>query len=143
VPSMGSVGDAYDSALAESFSASLETELLMRHRFATRTEAWRALFDYIEAFYNSHRRHSTLGYLSGGVRAARRATGGRRSRTRSGGTGPRNRRPRSLRIEFTRPVRHPGTARDLTTRAGAADGEKRRNSKTGLAQVAGVWAVRE
>jgi len=64
LPSMGSVGDAYDNALAESFFASLETELLMRHRFATRTEARLALFDYIEAFYNSHRRHSALGYLS-------------------------------------------------------------------------------
>ena len=63
-PSMGSIGDAYDNALAEAFFASLETELLMRHRFATRKAARLALFDYIEAFYNSHRRHSALGYLS-------------------------------------------------------------------------------
>ena len=61
---MGSIGDAYDNALAEAFFASLETELLMRHRFATRKAARLALFDYIEAFYNSHRRHSALGYLS-------------------------------------------------------------------------------
>ncbi len=63
-PSMGSIGDAYDNALAESFFASLETELLMRHTFATRNAARLALFDFIEGFYNSHRRHSALGYLS-------------------------------------------------------------------------------
>ncbi len=63
-PSMGTVGDAYDNALAESFFATVETELLMRHTFATRKAARLALFDYIEGFYNSHRRHSALGYLS-------------------------------------------------------------------------------
>ena len=63
-PSMGSVGDAYDNALAEAFFATLETELLRRHTFATRQAARLALFEFIEAFYNSHRRHSALGYLS-------------------------------------------------------------------------------
>ncbi len=63
-PSMGSVGDAYDNALVEAFFASLKTELLMRHTFATRKAARLALFDYIEGFYNSHRRHSALGYFS-------------------------------------------------------------------------------
>jgi len=63
-PSMGSVGDAYDNALAEAFFASLKTELLLQHTFATRKAARLALFDYIEGFYNSHRRHSALGYLS-------------------------------------------------------------------------------
>lgn len=63
-PSMGSVGDAYDNALAEAFFASLKTELLLQHTFATRQAARLALFDYIEGFYNSHRRHSALGYLS-------------------------------------------------------------------------------
>jgi len=63
-PSMGSVGDAYDNALAEAFYATLETELLMRHTFATRAAARLALFDFIEGWYNSHRRHSALGYLS-------------------------------------------------------------------------------
>ncbi len=64
VPSMGSIGDAYDNALAEAFFATLETELLMRHTFATRKAARLALFDFIEGFYNSHRRHSALEYLS-------------------------------------------------------------------------------
>jgi transposase InsO family protein len=64
MPSMGSVGDAYDNALVEAFFASLKTELLTRQTFATRKAARLALFDYIEAFYNSHRRHSALGYLS-------------------------------------------------------------------------------
>jgi len=62
--SMGSVGDAYDNALAEAFFATLETELLMRQVFVTRKAARLALFDFVEGFYNSHRRHSALGYLS-------------------------------------------------------------------------------
>jgi hypothetical protein len=50
---MGSVGDAYDNALAEAFFATLETELLMRHAFATRKAARLALFDFIEGFYSA------------------------------------------------------------------------------------------
>ncbi len=61
---MGSVGDCYDNALCESFFASLECELLDRRRFATKAEARLALFEYIEGFYNTRRRHSSLGYLS-------------------------------------------------------------------------------
>jgi putative transposase len=63
-PSMGSVGDAYDNAMAESFFATLECELLARHRFHTRTEARVAVFDYLEGFYNPRRRHSALGQRS-------------------------------------------------------------------------------
>lgn len=63
-PSMGSVGDCYDNAMAESFFATLECELLARHRFRTHAEARRAVFEFIEGFYNPHRRHSALGYLS-------------------------------------------------------------------------------
>jgi transposase InsO family protein len=64
VASMGSVGDCYDNAVTESFFATLECELLDRTRFATRTQARTAVFDYLEGFYNRIRRHSTLGYLS-------------------------------------------------------------------------------
>jgi putative transposase len=63
-PSMGSVGDAYDNALCESFFATLECELLDRQRFPTRAEAQWAVFDYIEGWYNPRRRHSALDYLS-------------------------------------------------------------------------------
>jgi putative transposase len=63
-PSMGSVGDAYDNALCESFFATLECELFDRHRFATPAAARLAVFDYIEGWYNPHRRHSALDYLS-------------------------------------------------------------------------------
>jgi putative transposase len=63
-PSMGSVGDAYDNALCESFFATLECELLARCRFATQAEARMAVFDFIEGFYNPRRRHSALAYLS-------------------------------------------------------------------------------
>ncbi len=63
-PSMGSVGDAYDNALCESFFATLECELLERERFRTREEAGRAVFEFIEGWYNPHRRHSSIGYAS-------------------------------------------------------------------------------
>ena len=52
------------NALAESFFATLETELLHRTRFPTRSHARTAIFDYIEGFYNPHRRHSAIGYHS-------------------------------------------------------------------------------
>jgi len=63
-PSMGSVGDAYDNAMCESFFATLECELLDRHRFKTQAEARIAIFEFIEGFYNPRRRHSSIGYLS-------------------------------------------------------------------------------
>ena len=63
-PSMGSVGDAYDNAMAESFFATLECELLARSRFKMQAEARNAVFAFIEGFYNPRRRHSSLGYLS-------------------------------------------------------------------------------
>jgi putative transposase len=63
-PSMGSIGDCFDNAMAESFFASLECELLDRHHFRTLAEARTAVFEYIEGFYNPHRLHSSLGYLS-------------------------------------------------------------------------------
>ena len=62
--SMGSVGDCFDNALAESVWATLTKELLARHAFATRAEARTAIFDYLEAFYNPIRRHSSLGHVS-------------------------------------------------------------------------------
>lgn len=62
--SMGSVGDAYDNAMCESFFATLETELLMRCTFRTHTEAKLAVFEFIEGWYNPHRRHSGIEYLS-------------------------------------------------------------------------------
>jgi putative transposase len=63
-PSMGSVGDAYDNAMAESFFATLECELLDRYHFKTQAEARIAVFEFIEGFYNPRRRHSSLRYLS-------------------------------------------------------------------------------
>jgi putative transposase len=63
-PSMGSVGDCFDNALCESFFATLECELLERRRFKTQEEARSAVFEFLEGWYNRHRRHSALGYLS-------------------------------------------------------------------------------
>jgi putative transposase len=63
-PSMGSVGDCYDNAMCESFFATLECELLDRERYRTQAEARMAIFEFIEGWYNSHRRHSSLDYLS-------------------------------------------------------------------------------
>jgi putative transposase len=63
-PSMGSVGDCYDNAMCESFFATLECELLDRHAFPTQRDARVAIFDFIEGWYNTHRRHSALAYES-------------------------------------------------------------------------------
>jgi transposase InsO family protein len=62
VASMGTIGDALDNAVAESFFATLECELLDRHAWATRAGLRTAVFDFIEVFYNRQRRHSTLDY---------------------------------------------------------------------------------
>ena len=64
VPSMGKVGSAYDNALAESFIATLKSELLYRNSWPTRRSARVAIFEYLEGFYNRHRLHSALGYRS-------------------------------------------------------------------------------
>jgi putative transposase len=63
-PSMGSVGDAYDNAMCESFFATLECELIDRRRFHSQAEARMAVFTFIEGWYNPRRRHSALDYLS-------------------------------------------------------------------------------
>lgn len=63
-PSTGTAGDALDNAMCESFFATLECELIDRHRFATKAEAQIAVFRFIEGFYNPTRRHSSIGYLS-------------------------------------------------------------------------------
>ena len=86
-PSMGSVGDCFDNALAESFFATLECELIDRRSFRTQAEAKMAVFDFIEGWYNPQRRHSSIGYISPAVferraenaRNSRRATRFRRS----------------------------------------------------------------
>jgi putative transposase len=62
--SMSRRANCYDNAVAESFFATLRWELLDRHQWTTRAEARTAIFEYIEVWYNRHRRHSTLGYLS-------------------------------------------------------------------------------
>ncbi len=64
IGSMGSVGDAFDNALMESFWATLQTELLDRQTWPTRSSLRSAIFEYIEAFYNRRRAHSALGYLT-------------------------------------------------------------------------------
>jgi len=63
-PSMGSVGDCYDNAMAESFFATLECELIERVPLRTISQAKRELFSFIEGWYNPHRRHSSIGYCS-------------------------------------------------------------------------------
>lgn len=62
--SMGSIGDYFDNSLAESFFGTLQLELLDRHRWETRDQLASAIFDYVEAFYNPRRRHSSIGDLS-------------------------------------------------------------------------------
>lgn len=64
MPSFGSVGDAFDNAMMESFWSTMQTELLDRKRWRTRVELSNAIFEYIEVFYNRRRRHSMIGYVS-------------------------------------------------------------------------------
>jgi putative transposase len=64
LPSMGSVADAYDNSMAESFVSTLKRELIHRHSWPSRQTARSAIFEYIEGFYNTSRRHSALGHLS-------------------------------------------------------------------------------
>lgn len=64
VPSFGSVGDAFDSPMMESFWSSMQNELLNRKKWNTRVELSNAMFEYIEASYNRRHRHSQLGYVS-------------------------------------------------------------------------------
>ncbi len=61
---MGTIGDCFDNSVAESFFATLQTEVLDRCNWPSRDELGQAVFAYIEVFYNPRRRHSTLGYLS-------------------------------------------------------------------------------
>jgi putative transposase len=61
---MGSIGDAYDNAMAESFFGTLQLELLDRHRWTSRRELAAAIFEWIETFYNRTRRHSSIEMLS-------------------------------------------------------------------------------
>ena len=61
---MGSKGSAYDNAVAESFFATLKKELVHRRSWPTRRELISEVFEFVEGFYNTTRRHSTLGYLS-------------------------------------------------------------------------------
>ena len=63
-PSMGSVGDCFDNAMCESFFATLECELIDRSTFRTHEDARQAIFDFIEGFYNTRRRHSSIDYDS-------------------------------------------------------------------------------
>ena len=63
-PSTGSTGDCFDNAMAESFFASLECELLLRRTFRNQSEARREIFQYIEGWYNPFRRHSGINYFS-------------------------------------------------------------------------------
>jgi putative transposase len=64
LPSMGSVADAYDNSMAESFVSTLKRELIHRHSWPSRQTARTAIFEYVEGFYNTKRRHSALGHLS-------------------------------------------------------------------------------
>jgi putative transposase len=73
IPSMGRRGDCYDNAITEAFFATLECELIAQRRFRSHAEARTAIFDFIEGFYNPHRRHSALGYCSPAAFERRRA----------------------------------------------------------------------
>ncbi len=62
--SMSAKGNCYDNAVAESFFKTLKTELIYQNSYESRMDAYRSVFEYIEAFYNTNRRHSHLDYLT-------------------------------------------------------------------------------
>lgn len=62
--SMSRTGNCYDNAAMESFWSTLKTELVYHAKFATRDAARKAIFEYVEVFYNRERRHSSIGYVS-------------------------------------------------------------------------------
>ncbi len=62
--SVGRRGQCWDNAVAESFFATVKTELVHRQPWPTRKATTSAIFDYIEGWYNTRRRHSALGHLS-------------------------------------------------------------------------------
>jgi len=62
--SVGRKGQCWDNAVAESFFATIKTEMLDRQPWPTKAKAHKAIFEYIEGWYNTRRRHSSLGYLS-------------------------------------------------------------------------------
>ena len=64
MPSFGSIGDAYDNAMIESFWSTMQIELLNRKKWKTRIELANAIFEFIEVSYNRQRRHSKIGYIS-------------------------------------------------------------------------------
>lgn len=62
--SMSGKGNCYDNAVAESFFKTLKTELVYQNKYETRDHAKNSVFEYIETFYNTQRRHSALGNLT-------------------------------------------------------------------------------
>jgi len=114
--SMGTAGDCFDNALAESFLATLQTELLNRHHWSPRQQPRLAVFDYVEAFYN--RRHSALGYKPSHLRGDdHRPT--RRLATRCP--------PRRV-SSSSSPLTGPGTRKKVAPDGGDDVGRAQRNS---------------
>lgn len=64
IVSMSRKGDCYDNALMESFNGTLKTECVEPESYQTRSQARQSIFEYLEAFYNRQRLHSSLGYVS-------------------------------------------------------------------------------
>ncbi len=64
MPSFGSIGDAYDNAMMESFWSTMQIELLNRKKWKSRIELANAIFEFIEVFYNRQPKHSKIGYIS-------------------------------------------------------------------------------
>jgi putative transposase len=79
---MGSIGDCFDNALAESFFSSMQIELLDRQRWTTRQDLANAIFEWIEAFYNPVRRHSGLDYQDRRAQVSRKVYRCRRRQVR-------------------------------------------------------------
>jgi putative transposase len=114
---MGTVADCFDNAMCESFFATLECELLARTRFDTHEQARRALFSFIEGWYNQHRLHSGIGYRSPmtyeRMHAAQKQTSPACGLPTAGRRHGRNRRP----------TVRPWTTRNVTSNGGNSPGQ--------------------
>jgi transposase InsO family protein len=110
VPSMSRKGNCWDNAVAESFFATLELELIDRHRWATRDAARRDIFRFIETWYNRKRRHSTLDYVSPVAYEEQLQNGSVWASRRLGAGGCRRRRQRGCRRCRRQPADHPRMA---------------------------------
>jgi len=120
VPSMGSIGDCFDNAIAKSFWARMQVEPLNRQRWRTRIELANAIFEYLEVFHNRQRRHSGLGMRTrSNTRESTTTTHPQHSRVRQADSGEpwEHQRLRAARKGSLQYIESPVTHRSIESRS--------------------------